>query len=293
MRRPEVAFIVPSFQSASTLDRTLDSILDQRTTASCRILVVDSSPSNPMPELGRRYPEVEVIRSEERLFPGAARNLGAARTEARWIAFVDADAALQTDWLERLLGFLADKPGGAAGGWVANANPDGTPSRILHWLEFSEYLPGHPTARRDRLSTSNLLIRRTDFQMTGGFDEKLAMSEDSAFFSRFQGPIYFLSESGIDHLHRADWTSVRKHLARLGYWSGVVRAADRGGASWLRFFPLLSLLLPLWRLPGIVWRVGKGEATGLRGALPMIPCILRGLWAWASGFRRGLRRAGP
>ena len=74
---PDISFVVPSYQSESTIEMTLGSILGQESSLSSEIVVVDSSPGGLPAALETRYPELQVVQSSHRLWPGAARNLGA------------------------------------------------------------------------------------------------------------------------------------------------------------------------------------------------------------------------
>ena len=103
---PDISFVVPSYRSDSTIELTLGSILGQESSLSYEIVVVDSSPGGLPAALETRYSELQVVQSPHRLWPGAARNLGAGRARGRWLAFVDADAVVERNWLECLYGKL-------------------------------------------------------------------------------------------------------------------------------------------------------------------------------------------
>ena len=286
---PDISFVVPSYRSESTIEMTLRSILGQNGPFSGEIVVVDSSPAGFPATLPARYPDLQVIQSSHRLWPGAARNLGAERARGRWLAFVDADAVLEGDWLECLHGKLHMDLDGMAGGRVANSNPEADAGSVLHWLEFSEFLPGQRGGLRPFVSSSNLLIRREHFLEAGGFDERLRMSEDAAFCRLYSGAVVFCPETGIRHRHRGKWEQVEKHLSRHGHWSAIYRKLYPGPGSFLARWPSLSRLLPLWRLPLVVCRVCTSSPAEAGSCLRLLPALLRGLVAWSRGFEEGLR----
>ncbi len=286
---PDVCFVVPSFQSRASIRATLDSIRAQKTDKSIEILVVDSSPDDTAEWLESLYPSARVLKSEQRLFPGAARNFGARHTDADRLAFLDADASAASDWLSTLLGRLdLDSDISLIGGAVVNANPRSLPGLILYWIEFSEYLPRLVSSRRNALSSSNLLVKREEFLKRGGFDESYAMAEDLVLCRQWGEGLFFEPQARISHRHRSTWRDVRKHLEALGRWSGRYRATHQTTGSWLRRLPLLSFGLPLIRAPRIIARLARSDwKEGAKG-LVLLPLLAWGLFRWTVGFHRGL-----
>lgn len=289
----KVSFVVPCFGSRATVGRTLDAILSQESTESCQVILVESSADGTAAEIRGRYPSVQVIESNVRLLPGEARNRGARAGTGDLLAFIDADAEPRTNWLSAMRSALDERPERVlAGGWVRNANPT-LASRLQHWIEFSEYLPGLPSGKRERLSSSNWLLRRDHFEATGGFSATIAMSEDSEFCTRLKGDIYFESLTGVAHLHREDIRSLRLHLRNLGYWSGQIRTLAVTPGSWLRHAAVLAYLLPFYRAPRICRRLFRASVREGMFALLLLPLLLTGLLWWSSGFYRGLKGFSP
>lgn len=287
---PQVSFVIPSYRSHRTVGFTLRSIQDQQGEIPSEVIVVDSS-ERPVTEwLRTSFPRVRVLNSDQRLSPAQARNRGAERTSGAWLAFLDADAVARRDWLAVLLDRMAADPRiRLAGGSVANGNPETIASRMLHWIEFSEFLPGLESGRKAFLSSSNLLVRRKDFIDAGGFLESVEMSEDVLFSERFKGGCFFESSTGIDHFHRSRMSSALAHLKRLGYWSARARAATGMEGGRLHRFPPFAFLLPPLRLLRVLGRLGRsGRKTQLAGFLHA-PVLMLGLCWWSHGYFQGLK----
>lgn len=285
-KSPDVTFVIPSFRAWPFIDDTLRSIGAQHSARSFEVIVVDSSDDDTADRVLRTHPWVRVIHSARRLSPGQARNRGVRQGAGRWLAFVDADVTLPKGWLEALLEELGESGRRLAGAAIANANPQDRPSRVLHWIEFSEFLPGSPTADRRALGSSNLLMRRSDFDGAGGFPSHYRMCEDLIFTSKVGG-CRFVADTAVLHRHRRDWPSVREHLERLGYWSGRYRAEHAVRGGFLRRFPILAPGLIPWRGMRIARRIADAGAGIGRFCLDL-PWVIAGLAAWVAGFRRGL-----
>lgn len=284
---PGVSLVIPSYRSQHRLGKLLESVYSQSTSAPLEVIRVESGWTDPEPP----FPlfSEQILSYRERLGPAAARNRGAARGKGVYLAFVDSDVVLPPNWLEALLRALQSVDTDLVGGAIANQNPETVPSRVLHLIEFSEFLPGLPSSFRASISSSNCLLRRAFFLETGGFNENLLMSEDLEFCNRLTRPPFFVGDTRIEHHHREKWSEVGTHLRSLGFWSGRLRRESRAIPGWwLRRLPPLSFgLLPL--------RFSRINRRRLQATLPAEyrflrdqPCLLRGLGHWVQGFRKGV-----
>lgn len=287
--KPLVSYIIPCYRSHRTIGFTLQSIDRQLNAPDYEVIVVDSSAEETTEWLKAKFPRVQFQICSERLSPGAARNLGAQLARGNFLAFLDADVVAGPNWIDTLLGVL--KSSGdlcTAGAPVGNANPQTLSSKLLHWCEFSEFLPGLGTRNLPFLSSSNLLIRRQDFFSTGGFPETLAMGEDLLFFQRFKGQVSLIDSTRVGHYQRSRWKEVLNHLKKLGYWSGRIRAATQLSGTWLRQVPIAAHGLPMYRTPLIISRVCLSSWRSGLLAILLAPFILWAMVSWSRGFYRGL-----
>jgi glycosyltransferase involved in cell wall biosynthesis len=285
----EVSIIVPCFRSRDTIGATLDSLLKQDFPHAVEVIVADSSDDGTADWVRERFPQVTVQHSATRLLPGPARNFGVEHARGRLLAFLDSDACADPSWLATLHRRLTSDPAivmvGAA---IANANPETAVSRVLYWLEFSDFLPGLPAGFRPILSSSNLLVRRETFASVDGFDSAFGMSEDMVFSLAIGSGIFFETATAIRHRHRTEWVKVKAHLHKLGFWSGRFRTQFAVSGSWLRHWPLVSFALLPYRLFQVMRRIRQGDRHPMR-AVWDLPRLVCGLWAWTCGFYRGIR----
>ena len=294
---PPVSVIIPCYGHAEFLPRLLEALEAQETSLDFEVLVVESGGDEAARRVGGRFSRVKVLSHERRLFPGAARNRGAAAAYGEVLAFVDADAVPEAGWLEALYRRLASSDRIImVSGTVALPPGAGAAAQVLHWIEFSSFLPGLASGYREALSSSNLLVRKADLAACGGFDEGMEMAEDLMLCRKIRrrggARLYFEGTTGVRHSNDVTWEGAQAHLGRLGYWSGRFRTLEDVPGSWLRHFPALSLALPLWRLPRIMGRLFLIDNRAWLKVPARLPRLAVGLAAWAGGFYRGVGAAG-
>jgi glycosyltransferase involved in cell wall biosynthesis len=102
-----------------------------------------------------------------------ARNTGIASSSSEVVAFLDDDAYAQSDWLEKLMGPLADPKVAGVGGWILPDWPDGAPAwfpETFYWVLGCSYEGQAPGGDRLRNPIgANMALRRRVFATVGGF----------------------------------------------------------------------------------------------------------------------------
>jgi glycosyltransferase involved in cell wall biosynthesis len=179
IERPLVSFIIPAFNEERHIGACLESIQKLEIPAWMRgaeTIVVDNSSTDRTSEISRTLgAKLVTVRPGH---PSIARNAGAAAANGDWLAFVDADCVLATDWIAACGSHLVGDTRVVATASVAAA-PDERATWVERtWHELS-YDPGaRVTARVGWLPTFNLLVRRSAFDRAGGFDDALPTCED-------------------------------------------------------------------------------------------------------------------
>lgn len=285
-----ITVVVPAWRAWRTLPAVMEALRPQVVDSADRELVlVESSGGAEAGQLEHRWPWARVITPGGRVLPGAARNIAVAHARGDVLAFIDADAVPEPDWLDELeRGLVPDAD--AVAGAVVNGTPRSAVGTGAYVLEFAEWHP-HRHGLPRHAATCNLLIRRNALEQAGGFPEGLWPGEDTVVTWPIaqRGRLAFAPAARVRHVNRTDFADFLWHQVRLG-WSfaevcGRVRTTE---AMWAR--------LPLAPLSGIV-RIPKllRHLYASRTHGPVWPIVSLGSCAWGAGltaaaFRRAAVR---
>ena len=175
----DVALVVPVKDGAEDLGRAIGTAGPVGA-----VVVVDDGSTDPGAVATAAGPEATVLRHERSLGPAAAREAGWRSTATPFLAFVDADTAATTGWLERLLPHFVDPTVGAvaprvrstagdAPGWLARYEAARSP------LDLGPRSAAiRPGSRVPYVPTAALVVRREALEAVGGFAPALRVGED-------------------------------------------------------------------------------------------------------------------
>src|SRR5580700_1799447 len=130
--------IIPSFQSARTIDACLAGVFGQVGAGPFEVIVADSGTDETAEVIARRYPAARVLKSDTRLDPALARNRGAREARGSILAFIDSDCVPEPDWLTRLCATLEGGAYDAVGGAIRNGVGATSASWAGYFCEFRE-----------------------------------------------------------------------------------------------------------------------------------------------------------
>jgi glycosyltransferase involved in cell wall biosynthesis len=167
-RWPKVSVIVAAYQAAATLGDCLRS-LAALSYPNRETIVVDDGSTDATAQIAETD-GVRLIRIDHRGL-AAARNAGLAAAEGEIIAFLDADAEADRDWLYHLVECATQRDAAAAGG--PNFGPPPR-SMLQAALGAAPGLPREVRSGDDRLSQlcgCNMAVRKSALtKLGGGFD---------------------------------------------------------------------------------------------------------------------------
>jgi GT2 family glycosyltransferase len=172
---PRISVVVAAFNAEGTLEECLAG-LEALRYPDYEVIVVDDGSTDDTGNIAGRF-EVEVIRTENRGL-SLARNTGIDASSGEIVAFIDADAYPDPDWLTYLaLSFERSDFVGMGGpnipppesGMIAScvANAPGGPVHVLRTDHEAEHVPG-----------CNMAFRRWALQEIGGFDPRFRVAGD-------------------------------------------------------------------------------------------------------------------
>lgn len=235
---PRVAVVVPAYRSNATIVRCLEA-LEAQTYADFETIVVDSSPDDETALLvPNRFPSVVYWHSPTRLYPHAARNEGVKRAMAPILVFTDPDIYAAPDWLERMMAAHEDTGEAVVG--AIECHGGRWLDRGIHICKFSKWLPGGARREVDMGPTAALLVRRSDFDATGGFENDLFLGDVGFSYAlRARGRGLFLEPGAVvEHHHTQSLGEFVYERWTRGVLYARLQAAHRGNdrlelAAWL------------------------------------------------------------
>lgn len=176
---PTISVVIPAYNAAHLLDRSIASVLDQSHPVD-EVLVVDDGSSDNTAEVVARYDAPVRLVSKPNGGAASARNAGVRAATSEWIAFLDADDRWLPEKVERVLALAAGQP--EAGLLYTDAEVIGLDGRSTgRFLEDKGPVTGWAFERL--LSSffvlpSTVVARRSLLIEAGLFNETMRHAED-------------------------------------------------------------------------------------------------------------------
>ncbi|MCL2689237.1 MAG: glycosyltransferase family 2 protein [Chitinispirillia bacterium] len=177
---PRVSVIIPAFNRSALLHRAVESVLNQ-TERDFELVIVDDGSTDDTSQYLQKIKllnNVQCLRLDKNYGVSKARNAGVSASSGEWIAFLDSDDYWHPDKLRFQFKWLADNPQYSIMQtneiWIRNGvrvNQPKTYKKICGDI-FNE------SVERCMITPSSVIMRRSLFEQTGGFDEKMRACED-------------------------------------------------------------------------------------------------------------------
>ena len=265
---PALACAVLSLRDEPSLAEAVRSLLCQ--SEPVEVVVVNSCGGDPAARLATVGIDVPVVSVEERLYPGAVRNIGIEITRAPFVAFLAADCLAEPGWAA---GRLREHHAGAAAvaSSLGNAFPH-SPSAWASLLLLHNRLLDVNTPSQRLLY--GLSYDRRLFDRYGSFREDLRAGEDTEFNARLGREANVVAAADVRTAHR--YPTTISAMLRDAYRRGRLQAAmvgqiERGPRGRPRSIEIAcrgprNILRSLW----CVWRASPPARARLLRAWPLV-----------------------
>ena len=255
---PLVSVVCCAYNAAATVGETLAS-LGKLTYPNYEVVVVDDGSRDETASIAARHP-FRLLRVENGGL-SRARNLGIAAARGEFVAFIDADAAADPDWLYFLVTQMEEQNAAGCGGPNLSplADPEaaqqidkapGNPVHVLLDNETAEHIPG-----------CNMAFRKEVLQAIGGFDPSYRVAGDDVdvcwkILERGE-KLAFSPAAIVWHHRRSSWRAYLKQQRGYGKAEALLEARypERyrlaSGAVWRgRVYEGPQPLPPPWSMRG-------------------------------------------
>jgi Glycosyl transferase family 2 len=260
---PKASVIVAAYNAAATLGECLASLRDLNY-PDYETIVVDDGSTDATAQIAEDA-GVHVVRVDHRGL-AAARNAGIEAASGEVIAFIDADASADRDWLYHLVEAIVRRAAAGAGG------PNFAPEPADAGAAVMASAPGIPREVRsgdDRLSQlcgCNMAVTRAALSRVGGFDPVFTSAGDDVDLS------WRLAEADGLLAYAPGGVVTHERRARLDAYVAQQRGYGRGEGLLWRRYPLR----------------GGGDDEMYGGGAPWLTSLAGGPRVYFGAFGRGL-----
>jgi len=294
-----LSVVIPSYNSESTIEKCLNSLLGQSFSDDYEIILVDSSSDRTPLIVTSKYPGVNFTHLDKKTDPGTARNIGISKARGEIIAFIDSDCVADRDWLERI--WDAHKSSyNVIGGSVQNGNDKSNPVAWAGYIsEFREFIPEQSKREVTHIPTCNISYKTKIFRTYGLFKGEYYPQEDLVFnhsLSLSGEKILFDPMIQVYHTHRTKLEEYLNHQRKIGnITSRVLKLFDLEG-SFIPRHPILAVLampfLPAVKFVRTVSIFIRLKQTAIIRRPRVLAVFAVGLLYWIIGFSQGIYSKG-
>lgn len=217
---PKVSIIVATLNSEHTIEECLQAIFDlDYPKEFLEVFVVDGCSKDATVELAEKYP-VKVISVP--LNAPAAYNYAMKIVSNDVLGFIDADAKVEKEWLNKLVTYLDDPEVAGVSGSIETWNTENPWARVIGYDIKNRY--SRLKTFVNRIATMNLLLKKSVIEEAGGFDENLPTQYDTELGVRITTKGYriaFNPSAKCSHFNRS--TVHAYFIQQLNYGKNTVK----------------------------------------------------------------------
>ena len=222
MNKPYFSIIIPTRTMHSQIVDDLLPTLNVQLFDDFEVFITPDKTDKSDKKLEKSYPWLHIIEAKENKRPGIKRDICVQKSKGGVLVFIDDDVVPPKHWLKNAHRILKkDTSIAALGG--PGILPSNAPfwervfdATLTTWLgsgSFTYRFQKESARHVDDFPSMNLMIRKSTFLKTGGFDNGYWPGEDSKLLDKFAdkngGAIYYHPDVFVYH-HRRD--TLRGHL---------------------------------------------------------------------------------
>ncbi|MCH8499089.1 MAG: glycosyltransferase [Marinobacter sp.] len=211
-----ISFIIPTLNESKYIGNTIAAITTSMNTGSptpYEIIVIDNGSNDNTIEIAASNGAITIFKPNVTI--AALRNIGAKASSGRYLAFIDADVALDISWHEEFKNATND---------MSNDLRSVTGSRCLSKEEtFLAKFWFNIMAREQSpnyINSGHMLISRSLFDEIGGFNERLTTGEDHEICKRASSSGAKLQENRKLKAYHCRYPKTITEFIRREYWHG-------------------------------------------------------------------------
>jgi glycosyltransferase involved in cell wall biosynthesis len=277
-----VSVIIPCYNAADTISDQLEALAQQHWIEPWEVVVADNGSTDRSVAAVERYrdvlPDLHIVDASKR--PGAAhaRNVGARAARGTALLFCDADDEVAPGWVSAMADALAKFDLVASrfdieklnAWWMLRSHPNPQQNDIQQY-RYPAYLP--------HAGGGGLGVKRSLYEAIGGFDEGIAILDDTDFCWRAQlagAELHFVPDAVVHVRYRDTLRGTYRQARGLGESNVVLYKKYRpygmprlswkeGTVAWWRLFRQMlwirnkeSLARWLWAFG---WRMGRLQGS--------------------------------
>ena len=256
----KLSVIVPIYNEERYIEACVASLLAQDfPQEEMELLLVDGASTDRTPELleklAREHPSVIRVLQNPKRIQSAAMNLGAKAARGTYLIRVDAHADYPPNYFSRCVS-LMEETGAQNVGCIWNTQGKTPKAQMIAMMLTSPFGVGGAAFRTGGKSgwvdtVPFGTFRKDYYESIGGFDERLARSEDNEINYRIRkngGKIYMTDEMAVTYYCRETVSALGRMAFANGKWN-VIAAKLCPGSMSLKYFVPLAFVLSLIVMP--------------------------------------------
>ncbi len=240
---PFISIIVPARNEEATIGACLQSLKALNyPPEKLEIIVVDNGSQDRTREIALQY-NVKVLQELHTFTCAAAKNRGIMEAKGEVVAFIDADAIADPDWLINAINCMIQTQADIVGGAILPLHH--TPPS---WCEIYDLLFAYDQEQFvNKLHFTagvNTIAKSKVFEIIGLFKPELLWSEDVEWGQRAHAKgakIVYCPEARVYHVVKRSWRELSSRAWKEGfYWAQKCKKEGRGFIEALRWRFILS-----------------------------------------------------